>query len=332
MRIVFVGAVESSKIALEALIRAKRTPVLVITLPPEAAGRHADFVDLGELARAAGTAIHYTTDINAPETLEAAAAAAPDLSLVIGWSQVCRQPFREIAREGTVGFHPAALPRLRGRGVIPWTILRGEEKTGSTLFWLDDGVDSGPILLQRQFRLVPDETARSLYTKHTENLAEMVVEAAAQVEAGNAARIVQDQTKASYCAKRTAEDGLIDWRQPAASVLRLIRAVGAPYPGAFTFCNGQKIRIDAAIPVENSGQYIGLTGQIQADTKRGFIVLCGDGECIEALAWEWASERRPPTHAKLGGTILDEARRPATTVSRPGIDPAADQSQTSRNT
>ncbi|MGZ2378555.1 methionyl-tRNA formyltransferase [Sinorhizobium medicae] len=302
MRIVFVGAVESSKIALEALIKAGRPPALVITLPPEAAGRHSDFVDLGNLALAAGSAVHHTTDINALETLEAVTAVAPDLTLVIGWSQVCRRPFREIARVGTAGFHPAALPRLRGRGVIPWTILRGEEKTGSTLFWLDDGVDSGPILLQRQFPVDPDETARSLYTKHTENLAQMIVEAAAQVEAGNAARAEQNQAEASYCAKRTAEDGLIDWRQSAASILRLIRAVGAPYPGAFTFYNGQKIRIDAAVPVENSRRFIGLTGQIQAITERGFIVLCGDAECIEATSWEWAPERRPPIHAKLGGT------------------------------
>lgn len=307
MRIVFVGAVESSKIALDALIRAKRTPVLVITLPPEAAGRHSDFVGLGEIGRAAGSAIHHTTDINSQATLEAVAAATPDLSLVIGWSQVCRQAFREIARAGTVGFHPAALPRLRGRGVIPWTILRGEERTGSTLFWLDDGIDSGPILLQRQFPVAPDETARSLYTKHTENLAEMVVEAAAQVEAGSAARMEQNEAEASYCAKRTAEDGRIDWHDPAASILRLIRAAGDPYPGAFTFYKGQKIRIDAATPVENSRQYIGLKGQIQAHTERGFIVLCGDGECIEAHAWAWASDRRPPNHGKLGGSDLVQA-------------------------
>jgi methionyl-tRNA formyltransferase len=302
MRIVLVGAVESSKIALEALIGAERNPVLVVTLPPEAAGRHSDYVDLAAVARPAGSAIHYTTDINSPSTLDALQAAVPDLTLVIGWSQVCRGPFREVAREGTVGFHPAALPRLRGRGVIPWTILRGEEWTGSTLFWLDDGIDSGPILLQRQFPVAPNETARSLYTRHTENLAEMVVEAAAQVEAGNAARTGQNEAEASYCAKRTAEDGRIDWHDPAASILRLIRAVGDPYPGAFTFYKGQKIRIDAAIPVENSRQYIGLTGQIQAHTERGFVVLCGDGECIEAHAWEWTSQRRPPIHGKLGGS------------------------------
>lgn len=299
MRIVFVGAVESSRIALEALVKAKRAPALVITLPPEAAARHSDFVDIASQARSAGSAVCHVTDINAPATLEAMTAVDPDLTLVVGWSQVCRQPFREIARKGTVGFHPAALPRFRGRGVIPWTILEGEEKTGSTLFWLDDGIDSGPILLQRLFAVAADETARSLYAKHTANLAEMVVEATDLVEADRAGRTVQNHAEASYCAKRTPEDGLIDWRQPAAALLRLIRAVGDPYPGAFTFGRGDRIRIDAAAPVKNSRRFIGLAGQVQAHTEQGFIVLCGDRECIEVLAWDSPSGERPPVHSRL---------------------------------
>ncbi|MBB4186330.1 methionyl-tRNA formyltransferase [Sinorhizobium terangae] len=301
MRIVFVGSVESSKIALEALIQAGRVPVLVITLPPEAAGRHSDFADIGNLARAAGSAVCCTTDINSPAVLETMASVEPDLTLVIGWSQVCRQPFRDIAREGTIGFHPAALPRLRGRAVIPWTIIRDEDVTGSTLFWLDEGVDSGPILLQRLFAVAADETARSLYARHTANLAEMVVEAVALVETGNAPHTKQDHEKASYCAKRTAEDGLIDWNASAASVLRLIRAVGAPYPGAFCVYNGERIRIDAAVKIENAGRFIGLAGQVQCHSERGFVVLCGDGECIDVLAWASATGKRPPVHSKLRG-------------------------------
>lgn len=297
MRTVFVGAVEGSKVALDALLRAGRVPTLVITLPTEAAARHSDFVDLAAVAQAAGSAIHYTTNINAPSTLEAMAAVDPDLTLVIGWSQVCRQAFRDIAKRGCIGFHPAALPRLRGRGVIPWTILRDEQIAGSTLFWLDEGVDSGPILLQRLFAVAPDETARSLYDKHTRNLAEMVVEAVELVACGKAQRIEQDQRLASYCAKRTPEDGLIDWREPASVTLRLIRAVGEPYPGAFTYFSGEKIRIDAARDFDGSGRFIGLIGQVQAHTDDGFVVLCGDGGCIEIVAWEG---RRPPLHSKLG--------------------------------
>ncbi|APG88680.1 methionyl-tRNA formyltransferase Fmt (plasmid) [Sinorhizobium americanum CCGM7] len=299
MRIVFVGAVESSEIALEALIRMGLAPALIVTLPPELAGRHTDFADLGAVGRAAGCAVRYTSDINHPDVLEAMASAEPDLTFVIGWSQVCRQPFRNVARLGTIGFHPAALPRLRGRAVIPWTIIRGEDVTGSTLFWLDEGIDSGPILLQRLFAVAADETARSLYAKHTSNLREMVVEAVTLVETGNPPRREQDHDQASYCAKRTADDGLIDWNASAASVLRLIRAVGAPYPGAFSFYDGERIRIDAAVEFENAGRYIGLVGQVQCHSKRGFVVLCGDGVCIDVLAWASAAGRPPAIHGRF---------------------------------
>lgn len=299
MRIVFVGTVEGSRIAFDSLIEAGHTPVLVVTLPQDAAERHSDFVDLTAPARALGIDVHNTTNINAQTTIDAIAAADPDLTLVLGWSQICRQPFRDIARTGTIGFHPAALPRLRGRGVIPWTILRDEATTGSTLFWLDDGVDSGDILLQRLFSLDPGETARSLYDKHTRNMREMVPEAVSLLRQGTPPRLAQDESRASYCAKRTPEDGLIDWHQPAQSILRLVRAVGAPYPGAFTLQDGEKIRIDEAVPEPHPGRYIGMAGQVQAHVDDGFVVMCGDDQCIEVRKWHSASGKRPRIHSKL---------------------------------
>ncbi len=280
---------------------AGRRPDLVVTLPPQAAHRHSDFVDLSEPARRAGCAVCHTTNINDAATLEAIERSRPDLCLVLGWSQICGERFRAIARLGNIGFHPAALPRLRGRAVIPWTILLGETTTGSTLFWLDEGVDSGAILLQKTFTVAADETARSLYEKHTGALAEMLPEALALVEAGDPPRIRQDDDQASYCARRTADDGLIDWHQPAASVLRLIRAVGDPYPGAFTYHKDERLIIDEAVPLPDSHRYIGLTGQVQCLTDGGFAVRCGDGICIDVRAWRWPSGGRPKLHSKLGG-------------------------------
>ncbi len=275
-------------------------PSLVITLPPEAADRHSDFADLTTPALKAGSAVFHATNINAEATLEAVRATAPDLILVLGWSQICRQAFRDIPRLGVIGFHPAALPRLRGRGVIPWTILLDEKTTGSSLFWIDEGMDSGDIILQRLFPLAPDETARSLYAKHVGNLAEMVPEAVALATEGRAPRIEQDHTLASYCAKRVAEDGLIDWSHPAAEILRLIRAVGDPYPGAFSLRDGRPIHIDAARTFADSFRYIGLAGQVQAHTTEGFTVMCGDRQCIEVTAWRGTDGRRPAVHSKMG--------------------------------
>ncbi|MCV9999556.1 formyltransferase family protein [Pararhizobium sp. YC-54] len=299
MRVVLVGSVESSKVAFDALVNAGKPPVLVVTLPKEAADRHSDFADIGSRAAEMGIPVYYTTLINSPEALKAIESAAPDVTLVIGWSQICKASFRAIARIGSIGFHPAALPLLRGRGVIPWTILLGEKTAGSTLFWLDEGTDSGPILLQENFHVAADETARSLYLKHMHNIEEMVPEAMRLLERGDAPRIGQDHSQASYCAKRTPEDGLIDWRQPAWQILTLIRAVGDPYPGAYTHCNGFKLHIDVAAPAAETPRYIGVTGQVQAHTPSGFVIMCGDGRCIEARHWRSQNGKPPPVHSKL---------------------------------
>jgi len=281
------------------MVRAGFVPNLVVTLPQEASHRHSDFVDLADPARAAGSPIFYTKNINAPETLDALRTEEPDLCLVIGWSQICRQPFREIARLGNVGFHPSALPKLRGRAVIPWTILTNQRETGSTLFWLDEGVDSGAILLQKLFPVAADETARSLHAKHISALELMLPEALSLLKAGTAPRIPQDLRQATYCAKRTADDGLIDWRLPAADVLRLVRACGDPYPGAFTYQGGEKLSIAHAVSLPTSDRYIGLIGQVQCFTDRGFAVRCGDGQCIDVQSWHWRPGGLPKMHSKF---------------------------------
>ena len=106
---------------------------------------------------------------------------------------------------------------------------------------------------------------------------------------------------ASYCAQRTPDDGIIDWHESAHSILRFIRAVGEPYPGAFTFCEGEKLFIDRAALFSESHRFIGLTGQIQSHTARGFTIRCGDGNCIEVLSWRWKSGEKPRIHNKLLG-------------------------------
>lgn len=304
MKTLFLGAVEGSKVALQALIAADLKPTAVLTLPPEAAGRHSDFADIGSPARAHGIEVLHTMNVNAPETLAAVERLKPDLCLVIGWSQICKAPFRTIARLGNIGFHPAALPAFRGRAVIPWTILMGLEETGSTLFWLDDGIDSGDIVLQRRFAVDEEETARGLYDKHLAALSEMLPEAVRMAAGGTAPRIAQDHALATYCAKRTPEDGLIDWRADARDIVRLVRAVGDPYPGAFTLYGGERFWIDEAHLPDRPERYIGLAGQVQEHDGDGFIVCCGDGRSILVTKWHSKSGLKPRRHGKFGEGLV----------------------------
>ena len=301
MRTVLIGAVESTRIALKLLAAAPGwTVAAVVTLPPALARRHSDFVDLADAARDAGAVLIHAENGNAPDIVAAVAAASPDVLFVIGWSQLCGPELRATAPGGAIGYHPAPLPHLRGRGVIPWTILRDERITASTLFWIDDGMDSGPILGQKFFHVASDETAGALYARHMAALEELLAAAAPVLIGGNAPRVVQDERYASWAAKRTPEDGRIDWAMPASDVLRLIRAVGRPYPGAFTTAGNDRLVIWHAVPWPDGERYAAAAGQVIAVDYADFVVRCGDGRAVRVVEWDGGAGRAPRLHTRLG--------------------------------
>jgi methionyl-tRNA formyltransferase len=276
MQSVLVGAVASSRVALEVLGQSRQPPAAVVTLPLSHARRHSDYVDLRPLARDLGIPVIECVDINAPDVVERIRGLEPMLAFVIGWSQLCRRDFLSVPRSGCIGFHPARLPEHRGRAVIPWTILEGYSETGATLFWMDEGMDSGDILAQACVPVAEEETARSLYEKHMHALRGMLTGAIPRLRDGTAPRMPQAHSQATYCAKRTPSDGLVDWTASAHQVWTLIRAVGDPYPGAFTYHRGPCRLVLWAADYVGSGPYTGVPGQVQAFADGGAIVRCGD--------------------------------------------------------
>lgn len=285
MKAIVVGAVESTRVTLKALADNPRWTVsAVVTLPASLAGRHSDFVDLEPDARACGAKLIAAPNSNAPDVIEAVRAARADYAFVIGWSQICKPEFRAAAGGRVIGYHPAALPRLRGRAVIPWTILLDERITGSTLFWIDDGVDSGPILAQKFLHIAPDETATTLYARHMTALDEMLRESLDALADGRAQRVRQDERYATYAARRTEADGLINWRDSAAGVERLIRAVTRPYPGAFTYLGGERLTIYGASIWSEARRHAARPGQVIEKRDGALAIACGDGAI---LATDW---------------------------------------------
>ena len=277
MKSILVGAVDSTRIAMTSLVAKGVPPAALLTLPVAKAARHSDFVHLKPIADRYGIPVIPITNVNHPEVLEKIRAIQPDYSFVIGWSQICTPDFLNIARVGSIGYHPAPLPENRGRAVIPWTILQRRQQTGSTLFWMDEGADSGDILAQEMFEVAADETATTLYRKHGDCLGRLLDHALPALIENRGQKQPQDHSQATYCAKRVAADGLIDWSQPAEVVWRLIRAVTDPYPGAFTYYRGHKLVIWEAAFVGEC-PYYGLPGQIQAIASEGVLVQCGDGQ------------------------------------------------------
>ena len=272
---------ESTRVALSTLARVGEAPGTVVTLPPERRSRHSDYVDLAEPTAAVGSTLLHATDVNSPEVVDGLSELRPDLIWVIGWSQIVGEALREIPALGVVGYHPSPLPRLRGRAVIPWTILLGERTTGGSLFWIDEGTDTGPLLCQEAFDVEPDETATTLYRKHMDVLGRLLTNAVSALAAGDPPRVRQDDDRASVCARRTWEDGRIDWTAPAPVVWGLVRATTRPYPGAFTYSDGRRVIAWSAELLDEDPRYIGIPGQVQSVDRDGTTVRCGDGRMVK---------------------------------------------------
>ena len=161
MRIVFIGAVQLSAKMLEALIGMKADVVGVCAWAESSF--NADHLDLTGIANAAGIAVRYTPDINAEESIEWIKTLSPDVVFCFGWSRLVKQPLLSIPPLGVVGYHPTALPANRGRHPLIWALALGMEQTGSTFFFMDEGVDSGDILSQRMLTIDATDDAGSLY-------------------------------------------------------------------------------------------------------------------------------------------------------------------------
>lgn len=306
MRNVLVGAVESSRVALEALGAAGNAPVAVVTLPVDRSGRHSDWCDLRPLAGGLGVPVLEAADVNDPALLGRLGGLEADHVLVVGWSQICRPAFLALPRVGVIGYHPSPLPENRGRAVIPWTILQRRTETGGTLFWMDEGVDTGDVLAQERFAVAPDETAGSLYAKHMDALSSMLAASLPLLAEGTAPRRPQDHGRATWCARRTPADGHIDWAASSDDVWTLVRASGRPYPGAFTEdAQGRRLTVWEA-EQRGPGPYWGLPGQVQVVDEEGALVQCGDrGHVLVTTVQREGEDPRPAsqvvrTHERLG--------------------------------
>ncbi|WXK60517.1 formyltransferase family protein [Parerythrobacter aurantius] len=273
-------------------------PVVVATLLPELAGRHSDFVDLRPLADAHGIRVAHVRNINDPAALAQISEVAPDFIFVIGWSQICGPELMQLVSGRVIGYHPAPLPRMRGRAVLPWTILNEEKITGATLFWIDDGVDTGDILEQRFFHVAPRENARSLYDRHMLALDSMMRDALSAIAAGNPRKERQCEDYATYAARRRPEDGLIDWSYPACDIDRLVRAISHPYPGAFTHCADGRLIVWKAQPID-SGRHHGVLGQIVYLSSEHIDVITGQG-MLRIEEWELSGGAALRQHMVLG--------------------------------
>lgn len=206
---------------------------LFLSLTDEQARGKSGRVYLDEIARASGTPLVKIRHIASEEAIGAIRQAELDWLFIIGWSQIASREVLSAPRLGVIGMHPTLLPEGRGRASIPWAILKGLDRTGVTMFKLDDGIDTGPIIDQVALPIGPAEDATSLYGRIAEAHRTLMRQAWPALQSGAIQLVDQDDERATEWPARTPQDGQIYPTMTIAEVDRLVRATTRPYPGAF---------------------------------------------------------------------------------------------------
>lgn len=240
-RYIFVGSVEYSAYCLTALLEMNVNIIDIMCPNKDVSKFNSDYFDIGYVAKDFGKKVYYFKNIK--DEAEHIKEKNPDVVFVLGLSQLIPRHILEIPTIGFIGSHPALLPKNRGRHPIIWAIANGLNKSGITLFWMDEGVDTGDIWGQKEFEIDISDDASSVYEKVKKLSVAILKENIPDLDKGIIKRIKQDNLEANYWRKRTYKDGEIDWRMSSKRIYDLVRALSKPYMGAHCLHKEKEVKI-----------------------------------------------------------------------------------------
>lgn len=231
MKVGFIGCVDSSRAALKTLLGVDGLTVSAVVTREQSAV-NSDFCDLTDLCYEHEIPVHIEDPKARAASVEFLESFDLEVIFCIGWSYLLDESMLAVPRIGVIGFHPASLPRNRGRHPIIWALALGLEETASTFFLMDAGADSGPIVNQVPISIEPDDNATSLYEKILGVSKIQLAKLGEDLVNGMVTLEEQDHSQATYWRKRKRKDGMIDFRMSAETIHNLVRALAPPYPGA----------------------------------------------------------------------------------------------------
>ncbi len=276
MRIVVHGQQAFGKAVLDALLK-RGDEVVAVYVAPEKPGQKAD--PLKDAAVAAGLPVFQPASFRQPEVWEEFRALKPDLQVMAFVTLFVPEEFLNLPTHGSIQYHPSLLPAYRGASAINWPIILGEKETGLSIFWPDNGLDTGDVLLQKTTPISATDTLGSVYFDRLFPMGvDALLESVDLVKAGTAPRIKQDERFATYEGKCGADNARIDWGKSWRQIDPLIRGC-SPAPGAWTTLDGKTLQIFEATPVPATHPrgIAGKLGEIVEASDAGFTVVCADG-------------------------------------------------------
>ena len=275
MRIIVNGQQAFGKTVLERLLE-RGENVVGVYCEPDKEGRPTD--PLKEFAVEQGLDVFQPKSFRKEEVWEQMRSLKPDLGVMAYVTLFVPEEALHIPTHGTIQYHPSLLPDHKGPSSINWPIIFGKKKTGLSIFWPDNGLDTGPILLQKEVDIGPDDTLGTVYFNHLFPMGvDAMLEAIDLVKAGNAPKVPQDPDAGTYEGWCKAEDAEIDWQKSAAEIYNLIRGAN-PQPGAWTTHNGQKLGIFDSHKLDQTSS--AAAGEVTAISDEGITVAAQGGQVV----------------------------------------------------
>jgi len=306
VRVVVMAYQDIGYVCLDELLALRAEVALVVT-HPDPAQENIWFRSVAERARQAGLPVLIPPSVNAPDVVATIAGLAPDFLFSFYFREIIGPDLLGLARRGALNLHGSLLPRYRGRCPVNWVLINGERETGVTLHYMEAKPDRGDIVAQRAVPIADDDTALSLNRKLGEAARALLRATYPLLAAGTAPRIPQDHARATYFGGRRPEDGRIAWHEPARRLYDLIRAVTAPYPGAFTTYRGERLFVWWARPLD-PGVRVGAPGEVmEIRPGAGVVVAAGSGALLlERVQLAGRDEQRADELAVRTGLLMGE--------------------------
>lgn len=284
MKVIFMGTPDFSVGTLEALAEAGHEVCLAVTQPdkPKGRGKEMQFPPVKEAAMRRGIPVFQPKRVRTPESVEYLKSFQADVCVVVAFGQILTKELLDMTPFGCINVHASLLPKYRGAAPIQWAILRGEEVTGVTTMQMDEGIDTGDMLLKTEVPITPEETGESLHDKLAAAGAQLAVRTLEELEAGTLRPIKQGESPTPYAKMLDKKMGSIDWSRPAAEIERLVRGLNS-WPSAYTHWNGKVMKIwKTGVKSAQSGDTTqqAAPGTILEVEKDSFSVQTGDGVLV----------------------------------------------------
>ena len=299
-----MGTPDSAVGALEAIIEAGHEVSLVVTQPDREKGRgkEVQFPPVKEAALKHELPVFQPRRIKTPEAVEELKKWEADIFVVAAFGQILSKEILDMPRFGCINIHASLLPKYRGAAPIQWAVMNGDRESGVTIQQMNEGVDTGDIILQKTILLAPKETGESLFDRLAVLGAETVVEALSQFENGTVTRTPQKEEESSHVGMLTKEMGLLDFEKDAVFLERLIRGLNS-WPSAYTRLKGKTLKIwDADVLEQNNGAQAGTVFAVKKDS---FCIACREGALIIRELQLEGKKRMPVKDFLLGYPLED---------------------------